>query len=295
VATRLRQGGEEHDVRVVLREADRRATAQLPSLPIISARGVVPLSAVADIGVRAGPGSIAREGQERVLRVEGGLGERPLQDVVADLEQALAGVERPAGFEIVIGGEAREREGVFAGLGVGALLAVLLVFAVLAIQFESLRLPLLVMVAIPFGAVGVVATLVATGTTFNLNSFLGCIVLVGIAVNNIIVLVDTANLLRADAGLAPLAAMVEAGRRRLRPILMTTITTMIGMLAIALSGAEGSEVQGPLARVVLGGLLVSTVVTLVLLPSLYLLTDPEARRQRSLDVSLNESMARQNQ
>ncbi len=276
VATRLRDGGEEHDVRVMLREEDRRAIAQLPNLPIITARGVVPLSAVADVGMREGPGSIARESQERVLTVQGGLGDRPLNEVVADVERALADIERPAGFSIVMGGESKEQAGVFAGLGIGALLAVLLVFAVMAVQFESIRHPLVVMVAIPFGAVGVVLTLVISGTTFNLNSFLGCIVLVGIAVNNIIVLVDSANLLRSEGGMAPLPAMIEAGRRRLRPILMTTITAMLGMLPVAFATGEGSEVQAPLARVVLGGLFVSTVITLIFVPALYLLTDKRA-------------------
>ncbi|MCC6620904.1 MAG: efflux RND transporter permease subunit [Deltaproteobacteria bacterium] len=278
VATRLRDGGEEHDVRVVLREADRAVTAQLGGLPIITARGLVPLSAIADVGVREGPGSIAREGQERVLRVQGGLGERPLQDVVADVEAGIATIERPAGFQIVMGGELREQAGVFSGLGVGALLAVLLAFAVMAVQFESVRHPLVIMAAIPFGAVGVSLTLVATGTTFNLNSFLGCIVLVGIAVNNIIMLVDTTNLLRRERAMEPVAALVEAGRRRLRPILMTTMTTMLGMLPVAIAGGEGSEVQGPLARVVLGGLFTSTFITLFVVPALYLLTEPRRAR-----------------
>jgi hydrophobic/amphiphilic exporter-1 (mainly G- bacteria), HAE1 family len=268
VATRLREGGDEYDVRVMLRESDRARTDQLGSLPVVSSRGVVPLSAVADIGARRGPSSIEREGQERVLSIAGGLGQRALSDVVADLEQALRTVERPTGFSIEIGGEAREQEIAFQGLGVGIALAILLVFAVMAVQFESLRSPLLIMSAVPFGFVGVVATLVATGTTFSLNAFLGCIVLVGIAVNNAIVLVDAANQLRAELGDAR-AAMLEAGRRRLRPVLMTTSTTVLGVLPIALAVGEGAEIQAPLARVLLGGLLVSTLITLLLVPALY--------------------------
>ena len=124
------------------------------------------------------------------------------------------------------------------------------------------------MSAVPFGFVGVIATLAATGTTFSLNAFLGCIVLVGIAVNNAIVLVDAANQLRAESGDAA-AAMMEAGRRRLRPILMTTLTTGLGVLPIALAVGEGSEIQAPLARVILGGLAVSTLITLLLVPALY--------------------------
>ncbi len=275
VATRLRQSGDEYDVRVMLREADRAQTAQLGGLPIMSIRGVVPLSSVAQIGVQRGPGSIERSGQERFLAIVAGLGTRPIGAVVKDLEAAIAQIEMPAGFTVIVGGEAREQESTFAGLSIGVALAILLVFAVMAVQFESVRYPLLVMCAVPYGFVGVVATLVVTGTTFSLNAFLGCIVLVGIATNNAIVLVDAANLLR-EGGMNAIEAMVEAGRRRLRPILMTTLTTVLGMLPIALAIGEGAEIQAPLARVVLGGLLVSTVITLVLLPVLYVMA--ESRR-----------------
>jgi HAE1 family hydrophobic/amphiphilic exporter-1 len=271
VATHLRDGGDEYDVRVMLREEDRARTDQLGSLPILSTRGVVPLSAVADLGARRGPGSIERVGQERVLSIVGGLGDRPLGQVVADLEVALAGIERPTGFAVAVAGEAQEQENTFRGLGVGIALAVLLVFAVMAVQFESLRDPLLIMSAVPFGFVGVVLTLILTGTTFSLNAFLGCIVLVGIAVNNAIVLVDAANRIRREGRLDPAAAMLEAGRIRLRPILMTTATTALAVLPIALALGEGSEIQAPLARVVLGGLLVSALITLLLLPAFYAL------------------------
>ena len=271
VATRLREGGDEYDVRVMLREADRARTDQLGALPVVSTRGVVPLSAVADIGARRGPSSIEREGQERVLSIAGGLGDRALSDVVADLEEALRGIERPTGFSLEVAGETREQENAFRGLGVGIALALILVFAVMAVQFESLRGPLLIMSAVPFGFVGVVLTLAATGTTFSLNAFLGCIVLVGIAVNNAIVLVDAANQLRDELGDAR-AAMLEAGRRRLRPVLMTTATAVLGVLPIALAIGEGAEIQAPLARVILGGLLVSTLITLLLVPALYGLT-----------------------
>jgi HAE1 family hydrophobic/amphiphilic exporter-1 len=272
VATRLRGGGDEYDIRVMLREEDRAHTAQLGALPILSARGVVPLSSVARIGVQKGPGSIAREGQERVLSIVAGLGDRALGAVVEDLEHALAQVERPTGFEIVVSGESEQQQGTFSGLTVGVWLAILLVFAVMAVQFESVRYPLLVMIAVPFGFVGIVATLAVTGTTFSLNAFLGAIVLVGIATNNAIVLVDAANLLRRD-GSDVYAAIIEAGRRRLRPILMTTLTTALAMLPLALGLGEGAEIQAPLARVVLGGLLVSTLITLFLLPVLYVMAE----------------------
>jgi HAE1 family hydrophobic/amphiphilic exporter-1 len=271
VATRLRDAGDEYDVRVMLREEDRAQTAQLGELPILSSRGVVPLSAVASVGVRRGPGSIEREGQERVLSIVGGLGDRPLGQVVAELEKKLGALELPAGFSVDVAGESEEQDKTFAGLTIGIVLALLLVFAVMAVQFESLRHPLLVMSAVPFGFVGVVIVLVVTGTTFSLNAFLGSIILVGIATNNAIVLVEAANQLRQE-GLDATAAIVEAGRRRLRPILMTTASTVMGMIPIALAIGEGAEIQAPLARVVLGGMLVSALITLVLLPVLYVLT-----------------------
>lgn len=278
VATRLRQSGDEYDVRVMLREEDRAQTAQLGALPVLTPRGVAPLSSVATIGVRRGPGSIEREGQERIVSITGGLGDRALGDVVRDLETAIAQFEMPLGFSVEVGGEAREQEESFAGLRIGIVLAILLVFAVMAVQFESLLHPLIVMSAVPFGFVGVVLTLVLSGTTFSLNAFLGAIILVGISVNNAIVLVDCANLLVREKGTDPTEAIVEAGRRRLRPILMTTATTCLGMLPIAMAFGEGAEIQAPLARVVLGGMVISSLVTLVLLPVLYVLTARPHRR-----------------
>jgi HAE1 family hydrophobic/amphiphilic exporter-1 len=145
----------------------------------------------------------------------------------------------------------------------------------MAVQFESLRLPLVVMVSVPFAFVGVTVALLVTQTTFNMNSFLGAIVLVGVVVNNAIVLVDGANRARHERGLDAHEAIVGAARRRLRPILMTTLTTMLGLLPLAWGSAEGSEIQGPLARAIVGGLFSSTLVTLVLVPTVYLLSEQE--------------------
>ncbi|MCA9515349.1 MAG: efflux RND transporter permease subunit [Myxococcales bacterium] len=281
IASRMRDGAEEVGVRVVLRDEDREDVAQLAELPVMTPTGPVPLEAVARFGERRGPSSIQREGQERVLAVVGGVApDRALNEVIADVDAAIRGIERPAGFTIAVAGEVEEQQDTFRGLLIGIILAILLVYAVMAVQFESLRHPLVVMAALPFGFIGVVLTLLVTGTTFSMNAFLGAIVLVGIAVNNAIVLVDYANLLRREQGYALLPAIIAAGRRRLRPILMTTLTTVLAMLPLALAVGEGSEIQAPLARVVLGGLLMSTLVTLVIVPCLYLLVERgrEARR-----------------
>ncbi len=281
VATRYRERGDEYDVRVLLPEAERRTVEQLESLPIIAGDGRrVPLAAVAEIERRQGPASIARENQQRVLRVNAGIEGRDLGAVVADLEVGLARLEVPEGFAVTLGGEYQEQQEVFAELAIGIVLALFLVYTVMAVQFESLRHPLVIMTAVPFATVGVALALLLTGTTFNMNSFLGAIVLVGIVVNNAIVLVDYVNLMRREQGLGLREALVAGGRRRLRPILMTTLTTVLGMLPLAIGLGEGGEIQAPLARVVVGGLLTSMLVTLVFVPCLYLLVERrrEARR-----------------
>jgi HAE1 family hydrophobic/amphiphilic exporter-1 len=275
VATRLRQGGDEFDIRVQLRQEDRDFLEQLPRLPVITRDGrVIPLASIATIEARQGPASIAREDQQRIVKVNAGLADdAALGDVVAALDDRLAGLEVPDGFAVNIGGEYLEQQKIFADLSVGILLALFLVYTVMAVQFESLRHPLIIMTAVPFSLIGVVLALALTATTFNMNSFLGMIVLVGIVVNNAIVLVDYVNLLRREHGRSLVTALLEGGRRRLRPILMTTLTTALGLLPLAIGLGEGSEIQAPLARVVVGGLLSSTLITLFFVPSLYLLLE----------------------
>jgi HAE1 family hydrophobic/amphiphilic exporter-1 len=280
VATRYREGGDEFDVRVQLREADRRSVDQLAELPILTPRGgTVPLKSVATFAARTSPTAIARLDQERIISVVGGLGDRPLDAVIVDLQARLDLIKPPRGFTITLAGEQVEQQETFSNLLVGILLALFLVYMVMAVQFESIRHPLVIMVALPFAFIGVILALILTDTTFNMNSFLGAIVLVGIVVNNAIVLVDTINLLRRERHIALLDAIQEAARRRLRPILMTTLTTVLAMVPLASGLGEGSEIQAPMARVIVGGLLSSTIVTLVIVPCVYYLM--ERRRARA--------------
>jgi HAE1 family hydrophobic/amphiphilic exporter-1 len=280
IAGRYREAGNEFDIRVLLPELARADVEQLAGLPIVTRDGRrVALGAVARIAERRGPASISRENQQRILRVNAGLEDRPQGDVVADLQQPLAALEVPAGFSVAVGGEFVEQRQIFGDLAVGVLLAIFLVYTVLAVQFESLLHPLVIMTAVPFALIGVVLSLSLTGTTFNMNSFLGTIVLVGIVVNNAIVLVDYINLMRRERGMTLAEAVVHGGGRRLRPILMTTLTTVLGMMPLALGLGEGSELQAPLARVVVGGLSTSTLITLFFVPALYLLI--ERRRERA--------------
>ena len=290
VATRFRESGEEYDVRVQLAEDQRSELEQLPQLPIITPTGqVIRLGALAGIEPSMGPTSIAREDQQRILRISAGISDRGFGEAVADLQERLALVEVPEGFSVSLGGELREQGEVFAELLIGVGLALFLVFTVMAVQFESLVQPLIIMTSVPFSFVGVVLSLVLTGTTFNMNSFLGLVVLVGIVVNNAIVLVDYTNVLRREHGETLLEAVIKAGRRRLRPILMTTLTTALGLVPLAIGLGEGSEIQAPLARVIVGGLLTSTAITLLFVPSLYLLVERRrAAGRRAVDASLDE-------
>lgn len=284
VSTRYREEGYEYDVRVQLHPLDREHIQQLPQLPIISAEGrLLPLASVAEIASAESPTSITREDQERILKVNAGITERSLGDIVKDLQTALTKIAVPDGFSVAVGGEYLEQQRMFGDLLVGLLIAVFLVYAVMVVQFESLLHPLVIMTAVPFGFVGVVLSLYLTGTTFNINSFLGSIVLVGIMVNNSIVLVDYVNLLRRQQKMELYEALVEGARRRLRPVLMTTTTTVLAMLPLALGLGEGSELQAPLARVIVGGLITSTLITLVFVPSLYFLIERRRVPVRKVD------------
>lgn len=269
-ATYLRQGGDEFTIRVWLAEETREFAEQLDSLPLV-ARGnkSVKLGDIAQIERIQGPVSIRRLNQERIVTVSGGFSGRDFMSIVEELQNAVSQISVPEGYSILLGGESAEQSKAFRQLLVGLILAIVLVYMVMASLFESLLHPFVMLLAIPFALIGIILSLVLTGTTLNINSFLGTIVLVGVVVNNAIVLVDYINLLRREQGMELLAAVTEAGRRRLRPILMTTLTTSLALFPVALGLGEGSETQAPLARVVVGGLLSSTLITLVFIPCLY--------------------------
>ena len=177
----------------------------------------------------------------------------------------------PQGFTVGFGAEVEQQAQAFQQLQVLLILGVLLVYAVMASQYESLRDPFIVMFSVPVAAIGVVAALKLTSTSFSLQAYIGVIMLAGIVVSNAILLVDYTNILRRRDGLAVREAVEKAGRTRLRPILMTTLTTILGLVPMSLGIGEGAELQAPLARVVIGGLTASTLVTLVLVPTVYTL------------------------
>jgi HAE1 family hydrophobic/amphiphilic exporter-1 len=177
----------------------------------------------------------------------------------------------PEGFTIGFGAEVEQQAKAFAQLQMVLILALILVYAVMASQYESLRDPFIIIFSIPLAAIGVVGALLLTGTPFSMQAYIGVIMLAGIVVSNAILLVDYTNTLRHRDKLALRDAIVLAGRRRLRPILMTSVCTMLGLVPMSLGIGEGAEMQAPLARVVIGGLLTSTLITLVFVPAMYTL------------------------
>jgi HAE1 family hydrophobic/amphiphilic exporter-1 len=224
--------------------------------------------------------SIERINQERSVTVAANLAPGyALGNVMSDLQELLRQITLPRGFSFVYGGEYEDQQESFRELAMALALAVLLVYMVMASQFESLIHPLIIMFSIPFAVIGVILVLVLTGTTLSVQGLMGVIMLAGIVVNNAIVLVDYVNMLRRSKGMELHEAVEEGGRRRLRPILMTTLTTCLALTPMAIGLGEGSELQAPMARVVIGGLLASTMITLVLIPTVY--TIIEERRQRA--------------
>lgn len=269
VATRYRVGGEEYDLRVLLTEESRKKISDLESLTIASPLGMqVPLKEVASFSFGATPASIDRRDQVRTVSVTADLSGRPLGDVMNEIQGRLANLELPPGYTLDYAGQTEQMQEVFGELGLVLVLAIILVYMIMAAQFESLLYPFVIMFSVPVSLVGVILGLLLTGCTFNVTAFLGLIMLVGIVLSNGIILVDYANLLRRR-GLPRREAILSAGSTRLRPILMTAFTTILALVPLALGIGEGAEIQAPLATAVIGGLLASTILTLILVPVLY--------------------------
>ena len=268
-AGEYRNEGNSYRILVQLADAERRSIDEILDLTLNTPSGErVALRSLVDTRVGTGKVVIGRKDQQRLVSLSANVAGRDMGSVAADIEAALAEVPRPQGFELLVGGEFEKQQESFDELVESLLLALLLVYMVLASQYESFRDPLIVMMSVPVAAIGVVVTLFLTDTTLNLQSGIGCIKLGGIVVNNAILLVDQAGrLFREKADLHQ--SLMEAGRRRLRPILMTTLTTILALLPLALGIGEGADAQAPLARAAVGGLLTSTIITLVLIPVIY--------------------------
>ncbi|UCC66318.1 MAG: efflux RND transporter permease subunit, partial [Deltaproteobacteria bacterium] len=276
-AAKFLEAGSEYDIFLRLKEPQRRMIWDIKNTPITLPNSKhIKLKNVAHLQVSHGPVEIYRKNQMRVIRVEAYVKGRPLGDLSKDLDKALAKIQKPPGILTSWGGEVEEQRKSFQDLILLFGLGVILVYMVMASLFESLMHPFIIMFAIPFLFIGVLLFLYFGGASFCLVSLIGLIMLVGIVVNNGIVMVDYINLLRAR-GLVLLEAVRTGGRRRLRPVLMTALTTMGCVFTLIVSRGEGSESWRPLGLAVFGGLLTSTLITLIFVPSLYYLI--ERRRQ----------------
>jgi len=268
----FREGGDEYTIRVRMQPEDRRTTQDVSNITLRTPDGeTVPLSAVSKQERQRGPDRISRVNSQRVTYIsanlESGLA---LNDAVNRVRAELSDLTLPSDFTIVFGGEYEEQQRAQRDFLIAILMALALIYMVMAGQFERFLDPLIVMFSVPLALVGVVPMLYLTGTTFNIQSFMGLIMLIGIVVNNAIVLIDYINLMRRERGMELVEAVVEAGRLRLRPILMTTVTTILALFPLAMGWGAGGEIQAPLARTVIGGLTASTLITLLLIPVIYI-------------------------
>lgn len=277
VPTRFRLEDRQIDIRVRNREADRQTLEDVRHL-VVPGPGGEPLrlTTVADVRLARGPAEVHRLQQQRAAVVSANLSGRSLGRAVRDVRTALLDVPPPPGLTVELGGQSEEMQVSFASLRFALLLAVFLVYLVMAATFESFLHPFIVLFTIPLALIGVVAALLATGTTVTVIVLIGAVMLVGIVVNNAIVLIDTINRYRRG-GLQKREAIFRAGHARLRPILMTTTTTVLALLPMALSFGQGSELRAPLAITVAGGLLLSTLLTLVVIPAVYSLVPSRIR------------------
>ena len=273
VPTRFHHGEHQIPILVRLQEEDRLGVEELGRL-VVNPQGDVPipLTAVADIEVSEGPSEIRRVDQQRAALISANISGIDLGTASRGIEAALRRLDYPGGFSYLLGGQNREMETSLSSLVFALALAVFLVYVVMAAQFESLVHPLVIMFTVPLALIGVAAALYAGGVALSVVVFIGLIMLAGIVVNNAIVLVDYINTLRRG-GLEKTEAIVRAGRVRLRPIFMTTATTVLALLPMALGLGEGAEIRTPMALTVIVGLTSSTVLTLIVIPTVYSLLD----------------------
>lgn len=289
---KYREQGNEYNILLKVKNAEQMSLHDILDLTVVNAEG---RSVVMKNVVRIEPGSapieIVRKDQERVVTISVNIGDRDMGSILGDIRQTIASIPVPRDFSIVFSGDYEAQEKAFRELLLAVILSLILIYMVMASLYESLRDPFLVMFSVPLAVIGVSLVLFLTKTTFNVQSFIGCIMLGGIVVNNAILLVDYINLLRERDKMSLQEAILEAGKRRLRPILMTALTTILGMLPLSLSLVEGSETQASLARVVIGGLASSTLITLVFVPLLYALFERWFPKRYSTETHISQPEA----
>lgn len=271
IASLYRENGEEYNVYVQLDREFRQSRIDLESIFIKSSSGAqIPLSAIASIEDGESMVTITRQDQSRMLSISANVTGRNLGEVTQDLETELASLSLPADFRYNISGAAEDMQETAGSFILAILVAILLVYMVMASQFESLLDPFIILFTIPLALIGVAIALFITGTTLNMTSLIGCMVLVGIVVNNGIVLIDYINkVIESKKSSSITDAILTGAQTRLRPVLMTALTTILSMLPLAFELGSGSELWGPMARTIIGGLVASTFLTLFFVPVMF--------------------------
>jgi multidrug efflux pump subunit AcrB len=277
--TKYREDGDEYNIVVRYAEPFRESLDMVENITLYSATGQpIKLKEVARIEESFSSPTIERENRQRIVTVKGAVGANvALGDAVTEVNAMLADYEVPAGITLELGGTIEDQGEAFADIVTLLLLIIILVYIVMATQFESLAYPFIIMFTIPFAVSGVFIALYITNTPLSLIALIGAIMLVGIVTKNGIVLVDYMNLL-VERGSDVADAVIAGGKSRLRPVLMTSLTTILGMVPMAMGLGEGSEIWQPMGISVVGGLLVSTLLTLFIVPSLYAML--EGRKER---------------
>ncbi|MDD4765786.1 MAG: efflux RND transporter permease subunit, partial [Atribacterota bacterium] len=278
VASYYQEGGEQFDIRVRLNKEDLENVQQLENLYISSGYGIqIPLKEIAEVVSGVGPQMITRENQQRQVTVTGNISGRFLGDIIRESQEKLSNIVLPEGYNYIFAGENQEMIESFQSLFFALILSIFLVYMIIAAQFESLLFPFAVILSVPFSLIGVILALFLAKTSFNVLAFIGLIMLAGIVVNNAIVLIDYINQLRKK-GIERNEAIIKGGKVRLRPILMTTLTTILAMLPMAIASGEGAEMRTPIAVTIIGGLTSSTFLTLIVVPIFYSYLDDLARK-----------------
>lgn len=269
IASQYREDGDEYDIKVRYAPEFRTSLESLENIIIYNSKGeAVRVKELGKVVERFTPPTIERKDRERIITVSAVISGEALGDVVAAGNDVIDNMDIPAGVTVQVAGSFEDQQESFQDLGVLGVLIVILVFIVMAAQFESLTYPFIIMFSLPFAFSGVLIALFTSQNTLNVMSMLGGIMLIGIVVKNGIVLIDYISLCR-ERGQAVINSVVTAGRSRLRPVIMTTATTVLGMVPMAISTGQGSEMWRPMAIAVIGGLSISTILTLILIPVLY--------------------------
>ncbi len=290
VATQFRVGGDEYDVRVRFQESDRDTIEKVLDINVPTSTGAqIPLYQLAKVSPGSGPIEITRENQERKITVTADISGRDLGSVMDDIRRRVAGLGLPTGYSISYGGKFEDMQDTFSALGYAFIAAVILVYMIMAALFESLKQPFVIMFTVPFGLIGVIVGLAVFGKAVSTPAVMGLIILVGIVVNNAIVMVDYINRVRRR-GIEAHEAIIQGAVTRLRPILITSLTTMMAMMPMAVSTSEGAEMRSPMGVAIAFGLACSMLLTLFVIPVIYSIVERIRFRPGSIELQTSDAI-----